>query len=77
LQKGEEQDVKAWEQSDWSSDTWEQDEAKHTVCCGGHVVSTQVGRPVTIKGAQITANSMAALPENNSALGVISSSVQT
>lgn len=58
-----------------AADTWEQDEAKQTVCCGGHVVSTQVGRSVTTKGAQITANSTVAVPENNSALGVISSSV--
>lgn len=55
--KGEEQDVKAWEQSDRSvhslyvADTQEKDEAEGTGCvfCGGHVVSTQVGRPALLK----------------------------
>lgn len=55
--KGEEQDVKAWEESERSvcsiyvADTWENDEAEDTgcVCCGHHVVSTQVGRPAVLK----------------------------
>lgn len=55
--KGEENDIKAWEQSNRSAhslfvaDTREKDEAEDTgcVCGGGHVVSTQVGRSILLK----------------------------
>lgn len=48
--KGEEQDVKAWEESERSvrsiyvPDTWGKHEDTGCVCCGHHVVSTQAGR---------------------------------